>query len=142
MSRHWDTWPSCGADEWTVGVFQDGYQVPFHHLPPVSQVPIQLSSAALGTACELAFQEEVNTVPVEIVQQPRPGFYSCLFLVKKVTRGWRPVIDPSSFNNFVTINEVPDGNHHFRPGISLLRGLDVLCGSPGRIFVNLHSLNT
>ena len=40
---------------------------------------------------------------VEIIQQPGPSFYSRLFLVEKVIRGWRPVIDLSSLNNFVTI---------------------------------------
>ena len=40
---------------------------------------------------------------VEIVEQPGPGFYSGLFIVEKVTGGWRSVIDLSSLNNFVTI---------------------------------------
>ena len=42
---------------------------------------------------------------VEIIQQPGPGFYSCLFLVEKVKGGWRPVIDLSSLNNFVAITK-------------------------------------
>ena len=42
---------------------------------------------------------------VELMEQPRPRFYSWLFLVEKVTGDWRPVIDLSSLNNFVTITK-------------------------------------
>ena len=38
---------------------------------------------------------------LEIVLDPGPGFYSHLFLVENVTRGWRPVIDFSHLNRFV-----------------------------------------
>ena len=38
---------------------------------------------------------------LEIVLDPGPGFYSSLFLVEKVTGGWRPVIDLSHLNEFV-----------------------------------------
>ena len=38
---------------------------------------------------------------LEIVLDPGPGFYSCLFLVEKVTGGWRPVIDLTHLNGFV-----------------------------------------
>ena len=36
-----------------------------------------------------------------IVLDPGPGFYSRLFLVEKVTGGWRPVIDLSHLSEFV-----------------------------------------
>ena len=38
---------------------------------------------------------------LEIVLDLGPGFYSFLFLVEKVTRGWRPIIDLSHLNEFV-----------------------------------------
>ena len=31
-----------------------------------------------------------------------PGFYSCLFLVKKASGSWRPIIDLSTLNGFIT----------------------------------------
>ena len=107
LSRHWSAWLSWGADNLTVGVLGDGYRVPFHHLPPVSLVPMELSPSASGTVRALALQEEVNKMFLEgAVEQLGPGFYSCLFLVEKVMGGWRPVIDLSSLNNFVTITSV------------------------------------
>ena len=38
---------------------------------------------------------------LEIIPDPDPGFYSCLFLVEKSSGGWRPVIDLSPLNEFV-----------------------------------------
>ena len=38
---------------------------------------------------------------LEIVLDPDPGFYSCLFLVEKMMGGWRPMIDLSHLNRFV-----------------------------------------
>ena len=38
---------------------------------------------------------------LEIVPDPDPGFYSRLFLVEKVSGGWRPVIDFSPLNEFI-----------------------------------------
>ena len=40
---------------------------------------------------------------LEQVDQPGPGFYSRLFLVQKATGGWRPIIDLSTLDGFVTI---------------------------------------
>ena len=42
---------------------------------------------------------------VEIVEQPGPGFYSRLFVVEKVTGGWRLVISLSSQNDFFIITK-------------------------------------
>ena len=40
---------------------------------------------------------------VEITLVPGPGFYSRLFLVKKASGGWRPVIDLSHLNEFAQL---------------------------------------
>ena len=38
---------------------------------------------------------------LKIVLDAGPGFYSRLFLMEKVTEGWRPVVDLSHLNEFV-----------------------------------------
>ena len=38
---------------------------------------------------------------LEVVPDPDPDFYNCLFLVEKASGGWRPVIDLSPLNEFV-----------------------------------------
>ena len=35
LRRHWRVWQSFGSYKWTVAVLQQGYRVPFHHLPLV-----------------------------------------------------------------------------------------------------------
>ena len=42
---------------------------------------------------------------LEALDQPRPGFYSWLFLIEKVMGGWRPVIDLSALNGFVMLTK-------------------------------------
>ena len=53
----------------------------------------------------LALQEEVNQMlgkgAIEEVMSPTPGFYNRLFLVKKASGAWRPVLDVSRLNKFV-----------------------------------------
>ena len=71
-----------------VAVLQEGYRIPFHHLPPLSLIPRELSSCALGSVRALAHWEEVKMLrkgAVELMGQPGPGHYSQLFLVEKVT---------------------------------------------------------
>ena len=109
LGRHWHAWKLCGADEWTVVVLQQGYSIPFHHLPHVSLVPRELLSCALRSDWVIALQEEVFKMlqkgAVEPVDQPCPGFYSRLFLIEKVTGGWRPVINLSKLDGFVTVTK-------------------------------------
>ena len=51
------------------------------------------SPNALALAQEIQAMMEKDAL--EVVDRPSPGFYSRLFLVEKVTGGWRPVIDLS-----------------------------------------------
>ena len=77
-------------------------------LPPVSLEPQELPSCSQGSLRVLALWEEVNETQkgtLEIVDQPGPGFYSCLFLMEKVTGGWRPVIDLSALSGLVTLTK-------------------------------------
>ena len=89
-------------------VLQHGYRVPFHHLPPMSLEPRELSSCSPGSVRVLALWEEVDKMlqkgALEAVDQPSPGFYSCLFLVEKVT-GWRLLIILSALNGFIKLTK-------------------------------------
>ena len=42
---------------------------------------------------------------LEPVDHPDRGYYSCLFLVQKVTGRWHPVINLSSLNDYITFTE-------------------------------------
>ena len=44
LSSRWSAWEDRGADVWVVQVLREGYVVPFHTPPPLSQVPVTLHS--------------------------------------------------------------------------------------------------
>ncbi|XP_068243466.1 uncharacterized protein [Palaemon carinicauda] len=65
----------------------------------------------MGSAKGQALRAEVQTMlekdALQEVVDGSPGFYSQLFLVRKASGGWRPVIDLSTLNGFV-FKEVPE----------------------------------
>ena len=82
-----------------------------HPLPGLSSSPLSHPDIVsdvqywAGSPRSLALRQEVEMMlskgALGIVLDPGPGFYSRLFLVEKVTGGWRPVIDLSHLNEFV-----------------------------------------
>ena len=89
-----------------VSVLRDGYRVPFlDTLPPLARSPVSFPTYWLGSPRSLALLQEIEMMlakgTLEIVLDPGPGCYSCLFLVEKATGGWRPVIDLSPLYGFV-----------------------------------------
>ena len=135
--QHWRVWCSFSTKVWTIGVLWHGYLVPFHHLPPVSQEPWEFPSCALGSVRVLALRDEVSKIlqkgAVELVNQSGPGFYSRLFLVKKATRCWQPVINLSTLNGFVTLTKFQMETVASVLGLIRRGGLDVLHGPQIRL---------
>ena len=102
---HWRHWQSIGASSWVLSVLQDGYRIPFMDSPPpLSRTPISFLTYRARSPRSLSLHQEVEKMlskdALEIVLDPGPGFYSCLFLVEKVMWGWLPVIDLSHLNMF------------------------------------------
>ena len=82
-----------------------GYQIPFVTEPPTSPIPVEFPSY-LGNqekflALEEAVLEMLRKRAIEEVSEVKEGFYNRLFLVKKATGEWRPVLDVSRLNVFV-----------------------------------------
>ncbi|XP_068220162.1 uncharacterized protein [Palaemon carinicauda] len=99
-------WLQHAAEPWTVEVIRSGYRIPFTlSLPPLIRVPIPLNSCAKESTREFAHRAKVQTMLEKDALQEdlggSPGFYSRLFLVKKASRGWRPVMYLSALNRFV-----------------------------------------
>ena len=77
-----------------------GLTFQFERRPPLSRVPIELVSPHQNIPDSIHGLLEKQAV--ERVQDPHsPGFYSRLFLVQKMSRSWRPVIDLKVFNTFL-----------------------------------------
>ena len=105
MSLHWQAWRNRGANPWVVEVLKVRYRIAFLSFPPLSEEPIPIStnspSSIKGKALEEAILSLINRGAVELAPLPSPGFYSCVFVVWKTSRSWRPVIDLSALNHFI-----------------------------------------
>ena len=117
LSLHWRQWQAIGAEQWVVSVLSEGYRIPFQHRlpppPPLASSPVLFPTYPFDSPNALALYQEVETMiskgALERVPDPGPGFYSHLFLVEKVSGGWRPVIELSPFR-VRTTNSFQDGN--------------------------------
>ena len=84
---------------WIVEALRVGYRIPFDRRPPLFERPLSLPAYSRQSIKEL--QTLLRKGAVEPDPQS-PGFYSCFFLVRKASGSWRPIIDLSSLNDYVT----------------------------------------
>ena len=82
-----------------------GYRIPFDRRPPLSERPLSLPAyspqSIRGVALTQELQNRLRKGAVEPAPQS-PGFYSRLFLVQKASGSWRPIIDLSTLNDYIT----------------------------------------
>ena len=84
-------------------IVQWGYKIPFVTLPPLrfqGQETTYPKGSLKWSSLNQSVQELRNKGAIEPAPLS-PGFYSRLFLVRKATGEWRPIIDLSSLNVFV-----------------------------------------
>ena len=107
LQRHWGEWEGIGAGEWVVKTLSYGYVLPFIRDPPLSTSPVEFPAYKAGTvrhvALGLAVAEMVKKGAVEPVEDCRTDFYTRVFLVPKVTGGWRPIFNLSVLNSFLAV---------------------------------------
>ena len=99
-------WAEHDCLPWVVKVLAEGYRPKFRLVPPLTRQPPlfgRLQSPKREARLDLvrAMLEKEAIEPVQDVSFP--GFYSLLFLIPKVTGGWRPVIDLSTLNRYLDI---------------------------------------
>ena len=84
-------------EEWTVEVIRSGYPISFHHLPPLTwdRNPFLQFMACEGSDTLRRSGQDAGEGCFGA------GYYSRLILVQMSGR-WRPVVDLSSLNNFLT----------------------------------------
>ena len=108
-------------DAWVVEVLQVGYRIPFDRRPPLSERPLSLPAYSPQSIKGVALTQELQTLLRKGAVEPAPqspGFYSCLFLVQKVSGSWRPIIDLSTLNDYVT-----SSHFHMETPQSVLRSI-------------------
>ena len=92
-------------DAWVVEALRVGYRIPFDRLPPLSERPLSLPAYSPHSIRGVALNQELQNLLRKGAVEPAPqspGFYSRLFLVKKASGSWRPIIDISTLNGFIT----------------------------------------
>ena len=108
-------------DAWVVEVLRVGYRIPFDRRPPLSERPLSLPAYSPQSIKGVTLTQELQTLlrkgPVEPAPQS-PGFYSRLFLVQKASGSWRPIIDLSTLNDYVT-----SSHFHMETPQSVLRSI-------------------
>ena len=108
-------------DAWVVEVLRVGYQIPFDRQPPLSERPLSLPAyspqSIKGVTLTRELQHLLQKGAVEPAPQS-PGFYSRLFLVQKASGSWRPIIDQSTLNGYVT-----SSHFHMETPQSVLRSI-------------------
>ena len=134
LANFWLAWRAWGVDSWVVEVLRVGCQIPFDRRPPLSECPLSLPASSPQSIRGVALHQELQFSKRGRSNQPpqSPGFYSRLFLVQKASGSWRPIIELSTLNDYVT-------SFHFHletpvsPSLHPSRRLDDLPGSAGRL---------
>ena len=123
-------------DAWVVEALQVGYRIPFDRLPPLSERPLSLPAYSPQSIRGVALTQELQNLLRKGAIEPAPqspGFYSRLFLVQKASGSWRPIIDLSTLNDYITSAhfhmETPRSVPEFHPP----RRLDDLPGPARRL---------
>ena len=94
-----------GVDAWVVEALLVGYRIPFDRRPPLSERPLSLPAYSPQSIKGVALTQELQTLLRKGAVEPAPQspcFYSCLFLVQKASGSWRPIIDLSTLNDYIT----------------------------------------
>ena len=105
LASSWLAWQARGVDSWVVEALRVGYRIPFDRPPPLSECPISLPAYSPHSIRVVALNQELQNLLRKGAVEPAPqspGFYSRLFLVKKASGSWRPIIDLSTLNHYVT----------------------------------------
>ena len=105
LANSWLAWQARGVDSWVVEALRVGYRIPFDRPPPLSECPVSLPAYSPHSIRGVALNQELQKLLRKGAVEPAPqspGFYSRLFLVKKASGSWLPIIDLSTLNHYVT----------------------------------------
>ena len=105
LQLYWCNWQHISADPSVISVLRDCYYLPFSvDQPPLtSDLPLLSYSHSHPLFQELTSQVQALLAKGAIEQTDfSPGFYSRLFLAPKQNGDWRPVIDLSALNCYLS----------------------------------------
>ena len=101
LSNFVEGWKRITNDPYVLSIVAKGYRLRFTSPPLLRQTPWEIRSPQdpqeiLGMREQIFLMLQKNAIME--VPPDSPGFYSNVFLVKKASGGWRPVIDLKNLN--------------------------------------------
>ena len=107
LQKFWQRWSLLGANPRVVSILKDGYILPFKVRPNLVRDPLIVSGYAnplrnlyLKQALQALLQKEA----VEMVRvRTSLAFFNRLFIVSKPNQKWRPILDLSALNKFLSV---------------------------------------
>ena len=104
LSNFVEGWKLIMNDPFVLSIVAKGYRLRFTSPPLLRQTPWEIRSTQgpqefLGMREQITLMLQKNTITE--VPPNLPGFYSNVFLVRKASGGWRPVIDLKNLNGHI-----------------------------------------
>ena len=101
LSNFVEGWKRITNDPYVLSIVTKGYRLRFTSPPLLRQIPWEIRSPqdpkeVLGMREQITLMLQKNAITE--VAPDSPGFYSNVFLVRKASGGWRPVIDLKNLN--------------------------------------------
>ena len=107
LSQYLVNWQELSSSPWVLSVIRSGFRLPWGtSKAPLSTVPVSFPPPH-DLSARAALNEEVASLLQkqaieEVICHSSPGFYGRIFVVPKASGGWRPVLDLSSLNTYLT----------------------------------------
>ena len=107
LQPFWQTWARLGANSRVVSILKEGYVLPFKLKTPLVRHPPIVSVYANPNRNKFLREAVQNLVDKKAVEMVRVrvslAFFNRLFIVPKPNQKWRPVLDLSALNKFVSV---------------------------------------
>ena len=102
LQPFWQTWARLGANSRVVSILKEGYVLPFKLKPPLVRHPLIVSGYANPNRNKFLREAVQNLVDKKAVEMVR-AFFNRLLIVPKLNQKWRPVLDLSALNKFLSV---------------------------------------
>ena len=106
LQRFWQVWQRLGSNPRVVSLLRYGYSLPFRERPHLSRFSLVVSKYASPSKSKALVEALLSLQQKQVVEKvlvrSSLAFYNLLFLVPKPNGKWRPILDLSKLNLFLS----------------------------------------
>ena len=103
LQSFWQVWQKLGSNPRVVSLLRDGYSLPFRERPHLSRFPLIVSKYASPSKSKALVEALWSLRQKRVVERVVvKAFYNRLFLVPKPNGQWRPILDLSQLNLYLS----------------------------------------